>query len=394
MNPFVDSPDWGWWIIFYFFLGGMAAGAYFTATLIDLAAGERGARLARLGYTVALPLIALCGVLLTLDLGQPPRFWHMLLKSEKVKEAFAEGWPFAGWGSMGSALLFKRWSPMSVGSWGLSLFGLCSALSLLGAWRPEGVWTRWLHRGVLARLLRVAGCLAGFFVAAYTGTLLSATNQPLWSDTQWLAPLFLTSAASTGISLMLLLSRRRGVPADEADGQLERADLWVLALESLVFAGFLASVGGYLGLVWDTFNGKLLIAATPFVGIILPVALHLAARLRGNGRNHENGHEVYPRGSIIAASLLSLAGGFLLRYSILHTAPEMLANPEAILRVSEPATVGTATPFLSNVLEVSPEDGRPDGGGPGADPGNHGPDLLPRSKLPQEKASQQDGSSP
>src|SRR5262249_12323937 len=48
MNPFVYNPDWGWWIVVYFFLGGLAAGAYFTATLIDLAAGDRAAALARL----------------------------------------------------------------------------------------------------------------------------------------------------------------------------------------------------------------------------------------------------------------------------------------------------------------------------------------------------------
>ena len=36
MNPFVADPEWGWWITFYFFLGGIAAGAYFLATLIEL----------------------------------------------------------------------------------------------------------------------------------------------------------------------------------------------------------------------------------------------------------------------------------------------------------------------------------------------------------------------
>ena len=29
MNLFVADPEWGWWIIRYFFLGGIAAGAYF-----------------------------------------------------------------------------------------------------------------------------------------------------------------------------------------------------------------------------------------------------------------------------------------------------------------------------------------------------------------------------
>jgi formate-dependent nitrite reductase membrane component NrfD len=33
MDLFVADPEWRWWIILYFFFGGIAAGAYFTAIL-------------------------------------------------------------------------------------------------------------------------------------------------------------------------------------------------------------------------------------------------------------------------------------------------------------------------------------------------------------------------
>ena len=33
----VASPEWGWWVVLYFFFGGIAAGSYFIATLIELA---------------------------------------------------------------------------------------------------------------------------------------------------------------------------------------------------------------------------------------------------------------------------------------------------------------------------------------------------------------------
>src|SRR5437763_4617004 len=135
MNLFVADPHWGTWIILYFYLGGIAAGAYFTATLIELLGDEEDRELPRIGYQVAFPLVCLCGLILIIDLEQPLRFWHMLFKSEVVKAAFAEGWPGsrAGWGTMSHAFLFKYWSPMSVGSWALSLFGLCSFLSFLGS---------------------------------------------------------------------------------------------------------------------------------------------------------------------------------------------------------------------------------------------------------------------
>src|SRR5262249_16674898 len=147
MNYFVADPEWGWWIIAYFFLGGIAAGAYFMATLIDLVGVDRDRDLPRIGYSIALPLILLSGLFLALDLTRPERFWHMLFKSEVVHEAFHQGWPFSGdsWRTMIGAPAFKYWSPMSVGSWALVLFGLCSALSYLGSYWPEGRLAWWLR---------------------------------------------------------------------------------------------------------------------------------------------------------------------------------------------------------------------------------------------------------
>src|SRR5262245_57797949 len=105
MNPFVQDPAWGWWIIFYFFLGGLAAGCYFAATLIDLFGSAEDRPLARIGYRVALPLIAICAVLLIVDLERPERFWHMVLQSELVEQALEEGWPGGGWSAMLNALM-------------------------------------------------------------------------------------------------------------------------------------------------------------------------------------------------------------------------------------------------------------------------------------------------
>src|SRR5262245_34889932 len=157
MNPFVADPHWSWWIVLYFYLGGIAAGAYFLATLIDLFGREADRDLARVGYWIAFPLVCLCGLLLTVDLARPERFWHMLFKSQVVHEALAEGWPFSGrgWSLMAGAPLVKWWSPMSVGAWALLVFGACSGLSFLGSLWHDG----WLRHGVAGRALQVVGCL-------------------------------------------------------------------------------------------------------------------------------------------------------------------------------------------------------------------------------------------
>jgi formate-dependent nitrite reductase membrane component NrfD len=352
MNLFVADPDWGWWIILYFYLGGIAAGAYFTATLIELVGGEEDRELSRIGYWIAFPLVCLCGLFLTVDLGRPERFWHMLFKSEVVGAALTAGWPLsgAGWREMSHAILFKYWSPMSVGAWALLLFGLCSFLSFLGSLWPDGRLYHLFHRGWLARGLQVVGSLVGFFVAAYTGALLSATNQPVWSESVWIAPLFLASAASTGIALIILIAWWRGV-APLPLQRLERADLWALGLELAIFAAFLASLGVGLLAVLDSRNGKLLIFGVFVVGLLFPLAIHL--RL---------GVVLSARGAVVAA-VLALVGGFLLRYALLTTPPELLARGPA------------------GVARFSPEDGRPRGEGTGADPHNYAGEVEPPSKV-------------
>jgi formate-dependent nitrite reductase membrane component NrfD len=352
MNFFVADPQWGWWIILYFFVGGIAAGAYFSATLIDLVGGVADRGLARLGYLIAFPLISLCGLFLIADLERPERFWHMMFKSEVVHESFREGWPFSGsgWRLMLQAPLLKFWSPMSVGSWALLLFGLCSFLSLLGCVWEEGRLARWLRFSRFGKALQAVGCLVGFFVAAYTGTLLSATNQPVWSDTVWVAPLFLASAASTGIATLILLALWRGAASGEALDRLERADLWALGLELVIFAVFLGSLGGLLLGVLNTTHGKLLVVGTLVLGLLIPLAIHLRLGVPEH------------RGAVAAAAF-ALLGGLLLRYGMLTTAPEILAHgPEVFER-------------------FSPEERRTRGGGPGADPGNRPPELRPRSKV-------------
>ena len=107
-------PHWGWYVVLYFFVGGITAGVYAIACALDAVGDPRDHDAVRLSYGLAFPGIVICGILLILDLGQPFRFWHMLIKSEHVPE-----------------LAFKPWSPISLGSWILSAFGAFSFVSFL-----------------------------------------------------------------------------------------------------------------------------------------------------------------------------------------------------------------------------------------------------------------------
>src|SRR6266581_2077458 len=114
------APGWEWWVVWYFFLGGLAAGLYFIAALIELAGSERDREMAQVSYYLAFPLALVCGVLLILDLGRPERFWHMRIQSETGR------------------LMFKYWSPMSMGAWALLVFGGVSCLSFVGVLAEDG----------------------------------------------------------------------------------------------------------------------------------------------------------------------------------------------------------------------------------------------------------------
>jgi protein NrfD len=287
---FTEAPHWRWLIVLYFFFGGLAGGCYFLAALIDLFGRASDRPLARLGYRIAFPAVVVCGVLLILDLGRPERFWHMLLQS-------------ATWRPM-----FKSYSPMSFGAWGLLVFGLFAFLSFLATLRRaerQPALARLRPPGVLGTVIAILGGLSGFFLASYTGVLLAVTNRPIWSDTTLLGLVFVVSSASTSIALLLLLGSRRvfligGLRA------LQRLDIGVLVLELLALIALVASLGS-LARVWLDAWGALLLFGVVGLGIVVPGLLQLRAHTP-------------TAAAARAAALLVLVGGFLLRVVIVLSA--------------------------------------------------------------------------
>jgi formate-dependent nitrite reductase membrane component NrfD len=298
MNPigsstyFTASPEWGWLISLYFFFGGLAGGTYFLAVFIDFFGRPEDRPLARLGYFIAFPCVIISGILLILDLTRPLRFWHMLLESNTFQP------------------MFKYWSPMSLGSWALLLFGLVTFLSFIGSLVESGRlhWPRGRalrQRGPLALVISVIGGFLGFYVAGYTGVLLAVTNRPIWSDTPLLGLLFIISAASISAALMILLAERNrwtmpGVLA------LHRMDTWIIILELIVLIVFLASLGSVFR-AWLSAWGLLLLLGVIGLGMLLPLAL--------NWRRDWLGHL-----NVTAAAVLVLIGGFILRVVIVFAA--------------------------------------------------------------------------
>jgi formate-dependent nitrite reductase membrane component NrfD len=287
---FTVSPEWGWLITLYFFFGGLAGGAYFLAALIDFLGQPEDRPLARLGYYISFPCLIISGFLLVIDLHRPLRFWHMLIESNTFQP------------------MFKYWSPMSIGSWALLIFGMFSFLSFLGA-LAESDRLRWSAAGrlrppgAIATVLAIVGGLFGFYVAGYTGVLLAVTNRPIWSDTPLLGMLFIVSAASTSAALMILLAQRAGWSM-RGLAALHRMDIWVLGLELIVLIAVVVSLGPVLH-AWLNLWG-LLLGAIIVLGMLVPLALNWRQDWLGNF-------------NVTATAALALIGGFLLRVVIVFS---------------------------------------------------------------------------
>jgi formate-dependent nitrite reductase membrane component NrfD len=315
---FTAAPHWTWWIILYFFIGGIAGTAFFLASLLDWGSRQSpdasrqrvesreslppyrltASPLVKYGYYLAFIGVLISGFLLTIDLTRPLRFWHMLIENHTGKP------------------MFKGWEPMSVGAWGLLLFGLfafLAALAVLAEDRPnirllQSAPVRFLRRRGPSLVIAVLGSIFGLFIAGYTGVLLAVTNRPIWADSHLLGLLFLISGASTGAAALILLAIRRRAADPASLSWLVWFDRNVLILELLVLIAFLISLGS-VARVFLTWWGALLLIGVVGAGIVIPLLLE-------RGRIHTPRHLVNSAG-------LVLLGGFLLRMVVLLSSDQI-----------------------------------------------------------------------
>jgi len=79
MEGLVQSPHWPFLIDVYFFLGGLAGGAFVIATVALLVDAVRYRDVARIGYYLAFVALLPCPIILIVDLGVPARFLNMMM---------------------------------------------------------------------------------------------------------------------------------------------------------------------------------------------------------------------------------------------------------------------------------------------------------------------------
>jgi len=292
--PPIKEHTWTWEVPVYFWLGGIGAGAHIVSAIARALGHTDRAFLRTARYTTLITMI-LSPVLLIMDLGRPERFYNMLR-------------------------IVKWRSPMSMGTWALTLFAQLTGLVAVSQAAEDGLLGRGnvvarISDSIPARLLSVLALPFGFFVGAYTGVLIGATSVPMWArNVVLMGPTFLSSALSTGLSAISFVLHLGGWGERKTLEALRRAERISLVIEASLIAASLIRMGRWGKPLYSKKLAPLFFGGTILGGIVAPLALL-------------SGRESRPRG--LFASVLALLGGLALRFAMVEGGRLSARDPQA-----------------------------------------------------------------
>jgi hypothetical protein len=256
------TPDWAGATAGDIWFNNLSIGTFLVAALGALAAPAAFVGIARYAVPLALVFLITDLVLLVAGLGDPARFHHMLR-------------------------VFKPSSPMSFGTWALSLYGVLLGVASVVAvlsWPLLGGVQGWLARagvwGAIEFLGKGAAVLAILPAAGgvlYKGPLFSITSQPGWKDARWLGGYLVNSSILLGCSVVLLIALIVGQSA--AVHLLNRAMLGLLVLDLAFVALLYRNVAPVYRVRYGVNQRTFIPIAVLVGGIILPFLLLLAGTL-------------------------------------------------------------------------------------------------------------------
>jgi hypothetical protein len=243
-GPVTKAPNWHNLVVLDVLFNNLTTGLFLIAALGELAVPADFAAVATAAYPIALVLLLADLVCLVVDLGDPLRFHHMLR-------------------------IFKPSSPMSLGTWCLTVYSLpLTALVAINLLPGEGMALEWSRR-----LAVIAGLLPALGAAVYKGVLFSTSSQPGWKDARWMGGYLINSAFLLGCAELLALSILMG---QERAVAILRPVLVLLLLLNVVPLGLL--LANLRATLWGSSRNKRVggyVASALVVGILLPLCLLL-----------------------------------------------------------------------------------------------------------------------
>ena len=284
----------------YIFIAGLAGAAQLLATLVRRAGRSDGERVVRRGRLLSLLAPTVGTGLLIYDLRTPQRFYNMLR-------------------------IFRRTSPMSIGTWLLMVFSASSLITAAGELLHDWFGWRWPRQAARAAELPAAASGAG--LGTYTASLLSATSNPLWAAAPCaLAVRFGSSSVASAAAALSMGERARNARLAR---DLDAVALGALLVELLAARsarrtwkekGISAARTGWPALVLEE-------AGASVLGTVAPIALHAAALACGPRRESR---------AAAAASAAILLGSLALRVGTLAAGDESAARPQDNFNLASP----------------------------------------------------------
>jgi hypothetical protein len=256
-------------------------------------AGPPGAGLVvTAGRLLALGGAVTGGMLLIIELHTPQRFYNMLR-------------------------IFRPTSPMSIGSFVLTGFGLLTAAALVAQ------MSGW---GGLAAAAGMLGALLGLLMCVYPAALLAATSTPLWAAAPvLLAVRFAAASVASGGAMLCVLAIWPFANSRVAVAMAAlAASALAIELTASVAARIVYAMRGVDGALRGR-EGALHLVAAQILGSALPLALYVASSL------------VWPETMMLLASGCALAGGFAMRGAILLAGNASAKRPEDYFRLASGA---------------------------------------------------------
>jgi formate-dependent nitrite reductase membrane component NrfD len=307
--PAVKAPLWGWEIIWYFFMGGLAGGCYLVASIASLFGHEEDRIVIRVGYYASLLALLPCPPLLIKDLGRPARFFNMMR-------------------------VFKIKSAMSMGTWGLLTFSAFSGLTSMIQAARDGLLGRWWGARFLARLpqklIAIPGSLFAIFLGGYTGVLITSTSIAVWSRSKMLGAVFISSAASTSAALISVILRIIGAP-EKTLHKLEQIEWANMLIEIFCLLTYLRTSGRAAKALVGTepteqgptfwrfmFGGGLILPWLLQTLLLLSAPKPVAKKIKHGGLG-------------LLVSILVLIGGYFLRRTVINAGHASSNDPRTTL---------------------------------------------------------------
>jgi protein NrfD len=263
------------------------------SAIAALAPIVRNSRYIALGATV------LGGPLLIIDLHTPQRSYNMLR-------------------------IFRKTSPMSIGTWVLMSFGSLSAALAAVQFATDHGRPPSRTKQTTIKLLQIPAALTGMAMSTYTGALLSATSTPLWAAApRRIAAAFGASAMASGAAALTIA----GLGRSASDNTGQALDLIGLAASTLELFLLLSlrrrfREQGVDGALSESGWGLAYDLGAVALGSGVPVLHHVESMIKPK----------QPSRPALVIPLAVLAGGFLLRHVLLRAGNASAKRPKDYFR--------------------------------------------------------------